>query len=195
MDRYEITLDRYANFLKATGNLKKPDNWPASNLNKLGDYAVIGVDWHDGDNYCRWAGKRLPTEAEWERAARGDDGRKYPWGVEEPTSAHARFAVSSSKAVYPDGVSQVGKFPKGMGPFGIYDLAGNAWEWVADWYSPGFSRAELQNPKGPATGASKVVRGGGWMDPAERITTTKRMYVNPDQRMEDIGFRCARDLN
>jgi iron(II)-dependent oxidoreductase len=77
----------------------------------------------------------------------------------------------------------------------MYDLAGNAWEWVADWYSPGFSPAELQNPKGPATGTSKVVRGGGWMDPAERITTTKRMYVNPEQRMEDIGFRCARDLN
>ncbi len=195
MDRYEITVDRYAKFLKATGNLKKPDDWPASDLNKIGDYAVIGVDWHDADHYCRWAGKRLPTEAEWERAARGGDGRKYPWGAEEPTSAHARFAVPSSNAVYPDGISQVGKLSKGMGPFGMYDLAGNAWEWVADWYSPGFSRAELQNPKGPATGTAKVVRGGGWMDPAERITTTKRMYVNPEQRMEDIGFRCARDLN
>jgi iron(II)-dependent oxidoreductase len=76
----------------------------------------------------------------------------------------------------------------------MHDLAGNASEWVADWYAPGFSRAQVQNPKGPDSGTSKVVRGGGWMDPAERITTTKRMYLSPDERMEDIGFRCAADL-
>ena len=194
MDRYEVTIGRYAKFLNAAGNLKKPDDWPEAGLEKLRNNAVIGVDWHDANNYCRWAGKRLPTEAEWEKAARGGDGRKYPWGSDEPTSAHARFGVSSSKAVYPDGIAQVGEYPKGMGPFGIYDLAGNASEWVADWYSPAFSRAQLQNPKGPDNGTSKVIRGGGWMDPAERITATKRMYVNPDERMEDIGFRCARDL-
>jgi formylglycine-generating enzyme required for sulfatase activity len=193
MDRYEVTVARYGNFLRATRKLNKPNDFPASDLEKFGDFAVVGVDWHDANNYCRWAGKRLPTEAEWEKAARGEDGRKYPWGLDEPTTAHARFGVSSSKPVYPDGVSQVGKHPKGIGPFGMYDLAGNAWEWVADWYSTSFSRGQLQNPKGPDSGTSKVVRGGGWMDPADRITATKRMYVNPDESMEDIGFRCASD--
>jgi formylglycine-generating enzyme required for sulfatase activity len=191
MDRYEVTVGRYAKFLEAGG--KKPDDFPESDVKKFGDFAVVGIDWHDANNYCRWANKRLPTEAEWEKSARGNDGRKYPWGSEQPTPAHARFGVSSTKAVYPDGVSEVGRYPKGIGPFGMYDLAGNASEWVADWYAPGFSRAQSRNPKGPDSGTARVVRGGGWMDPAERITATKRMYVSPDERMEDIGFRCARD--
>jgi sulfatase modifying factor 1 len=193
LDRYEVTVGRYANFLHATGNVKKPESWPEADLNKMADFAVIGVDWHDADQYCRWAGKRLPTEAEWERAARGGDERRYPWGLTEPIAAHARFAISGDKAVYPDGVSAVGKHSAGAAPLGIHDLAGNASEWVADWYAPGFSRAQTRNPKGPDSGSGKVIRGGGWMDPAARITTTKRMYLNPGQRMEDIGFRCARD--
>ncbi len=193
MDRYEITVARYGNFLKATGKLNEPDDFPESDLKKFGDFPVVGVNWHGANNYCRWAGKRLPTEAEWEKAARGEDGRKHPWGSDEPTSAHARFGVSSRKPVYPDGVSRVGTHPKGMGPFGMYDLAGNAWEWVADWYSTSFPRGESQNPKGPDNGTAKVIRGGGWMDPADRITATKRMYLNPNESLEDTGFRCARD--
>jgi len=193
MDRYEITVARYGNFLKATGTLNEPDDFPESDLKKFGDFPVVGVNWHGANNYCRWAGKRLPTEAEWEKAARGEDGRNYPWGLDEPTSAHARFGVSSRKPVYPDGVSRVGTHPRGMGPFGMYDLAGNAWEWVADWYSTSFPRGESQNPKGPDSGTAKVIRGGGWMDPADRITATKRMYLNPNESMEDTGFRCARD--
>jgi len=193
MDRYEITVARYGNFLKATGTLNEPDDFPESDLKKFGDFPVVGVNWHGANNYCRWAGKRLPTEAEWEKAARGEDGRNYPWGLDEPTSAHARFGVSSRKPVYPDGVSRVGTHPRGMGPFGMYDLAGNAWEWVADWYSTSFPRGESQNPKGPDSGTAKVIRGGGWMDPGERITATKRMYLNPNESMEDTGFRCARD--
>lgn len=194
MDRYEITVSRYANFLAAIGDLNKPAEWPENNLRASGDFAVIGVDWHDADNYCRWAGKRLPTEAEWEKAARDGDGRKYPWGSDEPTSAHARFAVTQSNSVYKDGISQVGKYPNGIGPFGNFDLVGNAWEWVADWYSGSFSPTSLRNPKGPGTGTAKVLRGGGWLDPAERITATKRMYAAPEQRSEDVGFRCAADL-
>ena len=190
LDRYEVTTARYAKFLQATGGVNKPAEPPQGNVNGAGDLAVVGVDWQDADDYCRWAGKRLPTEAEWEKAARGGDGRKYPWGSDEATSVHARFAAVGRDAA---GVAAVGKHPKGMGPFGNYDLAGNAWEWVADWYAPGFSRAQLQNPKGPATGTSKVLRGGGWSDPVERITTTKRMYASPEQRAEDIGFRCASD--
>jgi formylglycine-generating enzyme len=193
LDRYEVTVGRYAKFLHGTGNVKIPESWPEADVDKMADFAVIGVDWHDAASYCRWADKRLPTEAEWERAARGGDERKYPWGATEPTPAHARFAISIDKAIYPDGVSAVGKHSAGATPLGIHDLAGNASEWVADWYAPGFSLAQTRNPKGPDSGSGKVIRGGGWMDGAARITTTKRMYLSPNQRMEDIGFRCARD--
>lgn len=193
LDRYEITLGRFARFLRAAGNAPKPENWPESNLEQLADFPVIGVSWHDAEAYCRWAGRRLPTEAEWERAARGGDERKFPWGSEDPTAARSRFGIADARAVYPDGVAAVGSHPSGAAPREIFDLAGNAAEWVADWHAEGFNRDQVRNPRGPQTGTAKVVRGGGWMDPAQRITTTKRMYLSPDQRMPDVGFRCARD--
>ena len=193
LDRYEVTVGRYGKFLEVSGNSRKPDDWPASHLALVDDFAVVGVSWHDADGYCRWAGRRLPTEAEWERAARDVDQRKYPWGSNEPAAAHARFAISATTAPYPEGISKVGSHPDGASAAGIHDLAGNAAEWVRDWFAPGISRAQTRNPQGPDHGTGRVVRGGGWMDPAARITTTKRMYLDPDQRAADIGFRCARD--
>lgn len=193
LDRFEVTVGRYARFLRQRGDFKMPEGWPEADLEKIAEFPVTGVDWHDADSYCRWAGRRLPTEAEWERAARGGDERKYPWGNAEPTVAHARFAISSEKAVYPDGISAVGKHPAGAAPLDIHDLAGNASEWVADWHAEGFSPAQAQNPKGPANGTGKVIRGGGWMDPPLRITSTRRMVLSPEQRLPDVGFRCARD--
>jgi formylglycine-generating enzyme required for sulfatase activity len=194
LDKFEVTLSRYAEFLKATGNVKLPEDWPQGKIAAIGDRPVVGVDWHDAGNYCRWAGKRLPTEAEWEKAARGSDGRKYPWGNDEPAGDQARFAMPYQNPVYQDGVAPVGKYPKGMSPFGVYDLAGNVAEWVNDWYSESFSSAETRNPKGPETGTAKVLRGGGWYDAAVRITTTKRMYASPAHRDDATGFRCAADV-
>jgi formylglycine-generating enzyme required for sulfatase activity len=191
LDTFEVTVARYDDFVKATGNLKLPEDWPEGPIGAIGDLPVVGVDWHDADAYCRWAGKRLPTEAEWEKAARGSDGRKYPWGNDEPTSDRARFAMPSRDAVYQGGVAAVGNYPKGASPFGVYDLAGNASEWVSDWYSESFSLAETRNPKGPETGTAKVMRGGGWYDAAARITTTKRMFADPAHRDDATGFRCA----
>ncbi len=193
LDKFEVTVGRYAKFLQATGNVKAPEEWENVDPKSGADLPVVGVDWQDADSYCRWAGKRLPTEAEWEKAARGKDERKYPWGNDPPTPERARFAQPYENPVYRTGVAPVGSHAKGASPFGVLDLSGNVSEWVADWYSESFSRDDVRNPKGPASGSGKVLRGGGWYDPAQRITATRRMYASPTHRSDDIGFRCAAD--
>ena len=193
MDKYEVTVGRYAGFMKATGNLKAPEEWDTVDLKTGANLPVVGVDWLDAYNYCHWAGKRMPTEAEWEKAARGVEERKYPWGNDPPTPDHARFLISDQTPVYKNGVAAVGSHSKGASALGIQDLAGNVWEWVADWYSESFSSADKRNPRGPGSGTGKVLRGGGWYDSAEWLRSTKRMHANPEQRDASVGFRCASD--
>jgi formylglycine-generating enzyme required for sulfatase activity len=194
MDKYEVTVSRYAKFLEATGNVGAPEEWKTVDLQNGAELPVVGVDWHDADSYCRWAGKRLPTESEWEKAARGSDERKYPWGNDAPTAEHAIFGKPYQNPVYKDGVAAVGRHPKGASPFGIYDLSGNVSEWIADWFAERFSSADVRNPKGAKEGTVKAIRGGGWYDPPERLIIAKRWYANPDQRLDDLGFRCATDV-
>jgi formylglycine-generating enzyme required for sulfatase activity len=193
LDKYEVTVGRYASFLKATGNLRPPEDWETVDLKNDADLPVVGVDWQDASSYCQWVGRRLPTDAEWERAARGDDERKFPWGDEAPTAEHARFGQKYGNGVYRDGVARVGSHPKGASPFGIQDMSGNAWEWVADWFSESFPSADRRNPKGPSSSTDKVMRGGGWYDQADQLVSSKRMHANPGQRDNSIGFRCASD--
>jgi len=192
IDKYEVTVLRYAEFLR-TGGSRQPAHWEEANEARGGDLPVIGVNWHDADAYCRWAGKRLPTEAEWEKAARGPDARIYPWGNEEPISARASFGKSSA-GPYEGGLAAVGSYDAGKSPYGIYDLAGNAAEWVADWFAESSAHGDVRNPKGPDNGITKVIRGGGWYDPPKRISASWRMHASPDNRADDVGFRCAGNL-
>lgn len=192
LDRYEVTVSQYAKFLAATGEAHPPDDWQSIDLSRNTDLPIVGVDWNDAEAYCKWAGKRLPTDAEWEKAARGTDQRTFPWGSSAPMPDQANFQNNAPSA-YEGGLAAVGTHTPGRSPFGIEDMAGNAAEWVADWYTDTFQRGDVRNPKGPTGGSAKVIRGGGRFDPAERITTTKRFYAAAETRSEDIGFRCASD--
>jgi formylglycine-generating enzyme required for sulfatase activity len=191
LDAQEVTASRYRKFLEATGSMQPPEDWEEVDFEKNADLPVIGVDWNDAAAYCKWAGKRLPSEAEWEKAARGSDARTYPWGNAPPTQQQANF-LNSAPSAYRGGLTPVGAHPSGASPYGVQDLAGNASEWVADWFNRGFRAGDVRNPQGPDAGDGKVIRGGGWRDPAERITATKRFYANPQNRSDDIGFRCSR---
>ena len=194
LDRYEVTTARYAKFLQATGSVSPPDGWEDADTGSGGALPVIGVNWSDADAYCRWAGKRLPTEAEWEKAARGTDARIYPWGNDAPTLERANFGGSATSP-YRGGLAPVDAHPAGKSPYGAQDLAGNASEWVADWFSERFASSDVRNPQGPPSGDGRVIRGSGWHDPPDRLKSTKRYHADPDQRLDDLGFRCARDLH
>lgn len=192
IDRYEVTTARYAKFLVATGSSHPPEQWETVDLNRSGELPVVGVDWNDAVAYCQWVGRRLPTESEWEKAARGADQRRYPWGNESPAPDRANFE-NASPVAYDGGLARVGRHPSGRSPFGVEDLAGNAAEWVADWYSESFRTGDERNPKGPERGEGRVIRGSTRFDPPDRLVVTRRYRGNPDLRREDVGFRCAQD--
>ena len=191
IDQYEVTVARYEKFLHATGGANPPELWDTVNLTKHGELPVIGVDWHDADAYCRWAGRRLPTAAEWEKAARGTDERTYAWGNNTPTLDLANHQNSSPEAY--DGLTPVGSHPAGRSPYGADDMTGNVAEWVSDWYSDGPSRFDPRNPRGPETGYQRIIRGGGRYDGAENLTLARRFFAQPELRATDVGFRCAKD--
>lgn len=184
LDPYEITNAQYAAFAKATGH-RLPYHWQGGSFPAGEDkIPVYNVSWHDADTYCRWEGKRLPTEAEWERAARGGlEGQDYPNG-DKIDAKQARFNIAT-------GPGPVGAFPPNA--FGLYDMAGNVSEWCADWFNRDYYKhAPAKDPSGPATGEYKVIRGGAWSDPPRRLTVFFRNWVRPEQRSPNIGFRCAR---
>lgn len=191
MDLYEVTVGRYATFLKQSDRIP-PFFWDTVDLNAHGDRPVIGVDWDDADAYCRWAGKRLPTEAEWERAARGTDERRYPWGHQAPTPELANFGIGA-RFSYGQTLMPVGRYEKGKSPDGMYDMAGNVWEWVQDWYGIDYYEvSDKQNPRGPAVGQFKVLRGGAWSELPKYLLTYGRFKLPPQTRNSYTGFRCAR---
>jgi formylglycine-generating enzyme required for sulfatase activity len=191
MDLYEVTTGRYARFLAATGRTP-PWQWEAVDLSIHADRPVIGVDWQDAEAYCQWARKRLPTEAEWERAARGTDERRFPWGDRMPTAELANHALGA-RFSYSQALMPVGRYEKGKSPDGLYDMAGNVWEWVQDWYGATYYETSAEkNPTGPEQGTFKVLRGGSWSELPKYLLTYGRFKLPPTTRNAYIGFRCAK---
>jgi len=191
MDLHEVTTVQYASFLAAT-NRDAPWQWNEVNLSQHSDRPVIGVDWSDADAYCQWRGKRLPTEAEWEKSARGTDGRSYPWGNHVPSKDLANFALGA-RFSYSQVLMPVQSYEQGKSPYGLYHMAGNVWEWVQDWYGANYYEVSPEyNPQGPEQGQFKVLRGGSWSDLPKYLLTYGRFKLSPETRNSYIGFRCAK---
>ena len=185
LDRHEVTNRQYADFLIATGR-RAPHYWPDGKVAPgQQNQPVVNVTWEAAAAYCGWAGKRLPTEAEWERACRGGaESSDYPWGDHEPGKEDARFDT-------PDGPEEVCHFPPNA--FDLCDMAGNVWEWTGDWYSREYYvRAPEKNPSGPSRGEYRVMRGGSWADAAKYLSCGHRSFARPAERSPNIGFRCVR---
>jgi formylglycine-generating enzyme len=193
IDEVEVTNERYLAFISRTGHRNPPNPYGTGTLlsaKGIEQLPVVLITWYDAKTYCSWAKKRLPTEAEWEKAARGADGRTYPWGEEPPTPKWATFdrEWDEQKTLHP-----VGSLPGGDSPYGVKDMSGNAREWVQDWYDPEYyGRAPERNPKGPDKGIVRSIRGGSWHSPVSDIRTSARGRGGFALQTHGTGFRCAR---
>jgi len=201
LDKYEVTVAQFRQFCKSTQRpMPKQPSWNNDS------HPVVNIGWDDANVYAKWAGKRLPTEAEWEYVARSGEQRLYyAWGNVNPTRRNGgNIADESIRAEkrfwkiwkgYHDGfvyTAPVGSFNPNQ--FGVYDMTGNVCEWCSDWYDAGYYKSSPSiNPKGPAKGTHKVLRGGAWNMGPRKVLTTKRFYFRPDVELNYIGFRCAKD--
>lgn len=194
IDQVEVTNERYMKFVQVTGHRNPPNPYGTGTLQSakgIEELPVVQVTWYDSKTYCAWAKKRLPTEAEWEKAARGTDGRTYPWGNSPPSDKRANFdrEWDDVKTLHP-----VGTMPGGDSPYGVKDMAGNAREWVADWYDADYyNNAVDRNPQGPEKkGIVRSIRGGSWHSPIGDIRAAARGKGGFALQTHGTGFRCVR---
>jgi formylglycine-generating enzyme required for sulfatase activity len=192
----EVTNAMYANCAR-NGSCGQPVSADSNLRNNYynnptyADYPVVHVDWYSASNYCQWAGGRLPTEAEWEKAARGPDGQLFPWGDEAPTDQ-----LANNNALFND-TTPIGAFPAGASPYGVLDMTGNVWEWTADWYEADYySYAPAENPQGPTTSSvnQRTGRGGSWEWNHAVSSATYHDWWEPYKSGSGVGFRCVLDL-
>lgn len=196
IDQVEVTNERYMAFVKFIGHRTPPNPYgtgPLQSIKGIEQLPVVQTTWYDAKAYCSWAKKRLPTEAEWEKAARGTDGRLYPWGNEPPTAKRANFDREWEDE---QTLHAVGSLPDGDSPYGVKDMAGNVREWISDWYDADYyQHAPNRNPQGPdKKGVVRSIRGGSWHSPASDITTSARGRGGFALQTHGTGFRCVRGL-
>ena len=194
IDKFEVSNAQYARCVAA--GVCSEQLYPGSNSGRdyygnpdYNNYPVINVTWEHAQTYCEWVGGNLPTEAQWEKASRGTDGRSYPWGEESPTCQLANFNVGNDNICVGD-TNIVTAHESGASPYGALNLAGNVWEWVYDWYGP-YKEGETRNPLELSTGFTKVFRGGSWEDNNGDIRSANRSDVSPSNVDGRIGFRCV----
>lgn len=190
LDTFEVTNGRFAQFVAA---IQSEPPWGFADQETpvlQAEQPVRWVNWLEAWGYCLWAGKRLPTEAEWEKAARGTDGRTYPWGNDPPTAAHAVFGLKEGDET----VAPIGHRDQGRSPYGVHDLAGNLYEWVSDWYDEDvYAQPPRHNPRGPSAGTAKVQRGGSYINQPYRLRAAFRTKGDPTEHDPHVGFRCAQE--
>ncbi|MCP5003724.1 MAG: formylglycine-generating enzyme family protein [Planctomycetes bacterium] len=173
IDKHPITNKQYNKFIEETQH-ELPEFWEDERFNNL-EQPVVGVNWEDATAYANWAGKRLPEENEWEKAARGTDGREYPWGNTKPVETLAVFDLDPVVGAS----SPVGKHPLGTSPYGCHDMSGNVWEWCQEWYT---------------VGKYRVVRGGSWLNHLYVLKCSYRSCSVPIGKDNNVGFRCVKDV-
>lgn len=188
IDRHEVTNGVYMAFVAAT-NHRKPISRYVKNFEKLSAPAqpAVYVSWEDANEYCRYRGARLPTEAEWEKAARGPNGLLWPWGNQDKPGA----ANTGNPDPF-EYTSPIASFSQDRSAYGVYDMDGNVMEWVADWYQEDAYKDHAPNPKGPENGLYRVIRGASWGTAGKETRLTVRLKMLPDFRDTTIGFRCAK---